>query len=419
LKVIGDGGSGEGPSFKKVLPPKTHFHTKAANPQIVGTAVIVGLLCLGLGGTVLLEAIDADIRWTRAFHDAAGGERGWIHANDQPWAALYHYGELPAVLAALFAAGLYIARGPRRRELKRSCLVVVLTVILGPGILVNGILKNHWGRPRPVEVAAFGGPWDYQRLWELGVPGRGKSFPCGHCAMAFSLVSAAAFHTARPLAFGLVVLGGVLYGIAMGAARIAQGGHFPTDVLWSGVLVLAIAAALYYLVFRIPEHTAARQSPVRPLFENRFLTSALLVILGLVLPGTLSLDRWPFYRETYAPIDIPAGVEVVQLAVPAAGGASPALRVRERSRVWLRVTSKGVGWPWARLDYDTEISVDKPLMKVTLNAAKRGFLADWSLQGKLLDPAEPGNKFLDQLPKVMSDYWRPDLATHFPEDPIN
>ncbi len=26
LKVLGDGGLGEGPSFKKGLPPKMHFH---------------------------------------------------------------------------------------------------------------------------------------------------------------------------------------------------------------------------------------------------------------------------------------------------------------------------------------------------------------------------------------------------------
>ncbi len=26
LEVLGDGGSGEGPSFKKGLPPKMHFH---------------------------------------------------------------------------------------------------------------------------------------------------------------------------------------------------------------------------------------------------------------------------------------------------------------------------------------------------------------------------------------------------------
>ncbi len=29
LKVLGDGGSGEGPSFKKGLPPKMHFHKKS------------------------------------------------------------------------------------------------------------------------------------------------------------------------------------------------------------------------------------------------------------------------------------------------------------------------------------------------------------------------------------------------------
>ncbi len=36
LEVLGDGGSGEGPSFKKGLPPKMHFHGNA-NPYEVAS----------------------------------------------------------------------------------------------------------------------------------------------------------------------------------------------------------------------------------------------------------------------------------------------------------------------------------------------------------------------------------------------
>ncbi len=37
LKVLGDGGSGEGPSFKKGLPPKMHFHRNANQYQAPST----------------------------------------------------------------------------------------------------------------------------------------------------------------------------------------------------------------------------------------------------------------------------------------------------------------------------------------------------------------------------------------------
>ena len=39
----------------------------------------------------------------------------------------------------------------------RPVLCLTLSLIVGPGILVNLILKDHWGRPRPVHVTMFGG----------------------------------------------------------------------------------------------------------------------------------------------------------------------------------------------------------------------------------------------------------------------
>jgi hypothetical protein len=36
-------------------------------------------------------------------------------------------------------------------------LFILLSVILGPGLLVNLVFKDHWGRPRPRQVVALGG----------------------------------------------------------------------------------------------------------------------------------------------------------------------------------------------------------------------------------------------------------------------
>jgi len=43
---------------------------------------------------------------------------------------------------------------------------------------------------------------------------------------------------------------GLLYGALMGLARMIQGGHFLTDVIWSGILVYLTGLSLYYL-FRL------------------------------------------------------------------------------------------------------------------------------------------------------------------------
>jgi membrane-associated PAP2 superfamily phosphatase len=46
------------------------------------------------------------------------------------------------------------------------------------------------------------------------------------------------------------LVAGVLYGLMMGLARMIQGGHYLTDVIWSGVLVYMTGLVLYYL-FRL------------------------------------------------------------------------------------------------------------------------------------------------------------------------
>jgi hypothetical protein len=39
LEVLGDGGSGEGPSFKKGLPPKKHFHRNCIEESAILDAI--------------------------------------------------------------------------------------------------------------------------------------------------------------------------------------------------------------------------------------------------------------------------------------------------------------------------------------------------------------------------------------------
>ncbi len=65
LEVLGDGGSGEGPSFKKGLPPKMHFHRNQYNHYVTGNRGRV----IGPGATSErlspLEPVPHDPRTTR------------------------------------------------------------------------------------------------------------------------------------------------------------------------------------------------------------------------------------------------------------------------------------------------------------------------------------------------------------------
>jgi membrane-associated PAP2 superfamily phosphatase len=153
------------------------------------------------------------------------------------------------------ALALYIASryGRASRRYAKPSLVIILAVIVGPGVVVNGILKNCWGRPRPNDLIVFGGTQEFRKASQPGIRGGGKSFVCGHCSMAYAVASAGSFYPYHPVASVSMIAVGIAFGTVAGLARMAQGGHFATDVLWSAVLVLVIIAALYYLIFRIPE----------------------------------------------------------------------------------------------------------------------------------------------------------------------
>jgi len=231
--------------------------------RVRGLVIISALFALGITGTVFLNKTGKDFSWTAAFYEWGGRNAGWIYARDPVWAALYDYGEIPGILLALFGlAGFLAAKwGKAPRQYAKPFMVIVLTVVLGPGLLVNGILKNYWGRSRPHDTAAFSGSQPYSTVFQPGGPGMGKSFPCGHCSMGYAFASGVAFFPYHPMIGVASLVGGTAFGTLLGIARMAQGGHYPTDVLWSGILVLMLIAGLYYFVFRIPEDA---EKPKRP-----------------------------------------------------------------------------------------------------------------------------------------------------------
>ncbi|MGB9041434.1 MAG: PAP2 family protein, partial [Pseudolabrys sp.] len=62
------------------------------------------------------------------------------------------------VAPAVIALVIKLIR-PQRKLLISGRAVVFLigTMVLAPGLLVNVLLKDHWGRPRPIDVTQFGG----------------------------------------------------------------------------------------------------------------------------------------------------------------------------------------------------------------------------------------------------------------------
>ncbi|MDE2018305.1 MAG: phosphatase PAP2 family protein [Hyphomicrobiales bacterium] len=162
---------------------------------------------------------------------------------------------LPILVAVAFLA-LYLAkrffgwRGPAPDG--RKTAYVALALILGPGLLVNVVLKDHWHRPRPYQTAQFGGP-DAFRPWELhdGACATNCSFPSGEASGAFFLVAPASL--APPPWQAPAVAAAIAFGAAVGLLRMAFGGHYLSDVLLGGLSSILLAQVLWAFLIDRPK----------------------------------------------------------------------------------------------------------------------------------------------------------------------
>ena len=142
----------------------------------------------------------------------------------------------------------------RRQQISLSYLEHLVTPLI-----VNGILKPYWGRPRPNQIQELGGQYVYRHVLNPGIPGKGKSFPSGHSTMGFIFVSLIYFHRKSRSAAWIGGISGIVYGSVISAARVVQGAHFVTDCIWSLGVIWMVATISYYHVLRIP--SAERKIP--------------------------------------------------------------------------------------------------------------------------------------------------------------
>jgi lipid A 4'-phosphatase len=197
--------------------------------------------------TALIAWTGADLAVSSNFYV----EGGWPVGYRPFWQFLYRLDRTPAIVLSVFGLAMFLLSYARRDfcRWRRAGIFLVLLLVLGPGLLVNTVFKDHWGRPRPREVLEFGGNKQFLQPWQKGEEGKGRSFPSGH--------SSAAFYMAAP--YLIYRRTGMLFGIIMSIARITQGAHFLSDTLWSFGMV-ALSALLLAALLKLEESTVL--SPV-------------------------------------------------------------------------------------------------------------------------------------------------------------
>ena len=126
---------------------------------------------------------------------------------------------------------------------------MALTFAIGPGLLVNGLLKQFIGRARPKHLADLGGDKIFSAAY----------FPSDQCASNCSFVSGDVAFAFTSIAFALLLSGawrriGIALslglGLLVGFYRIATGAHFLSDSILAGLFCIVIALALHKIMFR-------------------------------------------------------------------------------------------------------------------------------------------------------------------------
>jgi len=159
--------------------------------------------------------------------------------------------EMAPVLLYGLGGGFVLSSTVLRRQLgahraRIGYLLVVL--LLGPGLLVNVVLKNQIGRARPDKIVEFGGTKEFSpAFYPADECASNCAFVSGHAALGFYPLSVGYVLPRRRLAW---LIGGLLSGSFVGSLRIIQGRHFLSDVVFAFFAVFVVATLTYHLFRR-------------------------------------------------------------------------------------------------------------------------------------------------------------------------
>jgi lipid A 4'-phosphatase len=223
------------------------------------TGLLVVLALAVAIGAIFAAFPDLDLRITRLFFEP--GERWFLltyymFVDGHMWLLRLRDATMWIVaalaLAPVAALILKLLRPAKPMLMSpRSILFLLGTLALAPGVLANGVLKEHWGRPRPIEVREFTGNDSFVPWWDpRGACDQNCSFISGESAGAFWTLAPAAL--APPPVRAVAYAAAIAFGSAVGVMRIAAGGHFFTDIAFAGVFTFLIIWLAYALLFRWP-----------------------------------------------------------------------------------------------------------------------------------------------------------------------
>jgi len=221
------------------MPGYHHASAHAFTPRLYGWMALA-LIGLALVPTVWPE-------WDLAIAQGFAPPEGFVEAKTWWWVRginLY----VPAIFRwmVFLAIGLWIVatKLPQWKQWRLPLAFFILAGALGPGLVVNAGLKEHWQRARPYEVVNFGGTEQFTRAGVITDQCHNNcSFVSGHVACGFFFASLMLVQRRRQRYWAVV---GCAAGLVIAFARMADMAHWLSDALWAAPITWACS----WLVWR-------------------------------------------------------------------------------------------------------------------------------------------------------------------------
>ncbi len=166
----------------------------------------------------------------------------------------------------------------------------ISSALAGPILIVNVLLKSNWGRARPHQVLEFGGAHEFSPAFYIADQcSTNCSFVSGDVSAAFSLLALAVVISWHRKMWMLLVL---VFGVIISFARMAQGAHFLSDVIYAAIITATVVFAVkyFFLDSQLALGRALERGANFAIDQISIGLTRLFWILRGGLPSTVSLD---------------------------------------------------------------------------------------------------------------------------------
>jgi membrane-associated PAP2 superfamily phosphatase len=336
--------------------------------------ILIILWCLTF---ILFFATNLDIEIMRYFYI----DGKWPVQYQPLWGFFYHASPIFAGIIAIgsIAFIIFASINAKYTKYRIHALFILLSLALGAGLTVNAILKDHWGRPRPRQIREFNGNYNYTKPFVIGSETEGKSFPCGHSSVGFTYgVLWFIFRRKNKYIAITSLFGAIILGTLIGTGRMAAGGHFPSDVVWSGIIPYTISFFLYYFILNIPlREEIAEKTTYKPVTFGIKQAAIYGCLAGIAIFSVLLATPYKrdinykikeFSENATLPAMLSLEIEKADILID--------FDKKQSEPIIISGDATGFGLPWSKIRAIGKIHADNPSTNIVYKVYKKGIFTD-------------------------------------------